>query len=55
MALKHVVVALALFPSSAWADCESEAGKARENVPCPVPFATQTGSGMCISTDWRLE
>jgi hypothetical protein len=38
MALKHVFVALALFPSSAWADCESDAGKAREDVLASGPF-----------------
>jgi hypothetical protein len=40
MILRHVVIvlALALIPSAAYADCQSEAGKARENILASGPF-----------------
>jgi hypothetical protein len=38
MALRHVIMALALIPSAAYADCENEARKARENILASGPF-----------------
>jgi|GEM_PF-3866136 len=38
MTLKHVVMVLALIPSAAYADCERDAGKARENILASGPF-----------------
>jgi hypothetical protein len=38
MALKHIFMALALIPSAAYADCESEAAKARQNIVASGPF-----------------
>jgi hypothetical protein len=38
LALKHAFMALALLPSAAYADCESEAGEARKNILASGPF-----------------
>src|SRR5262249_23204358 len=38
MTQKHILIALALIPSAAFADCESEAGKVRDNILTSGPF-----------------
>jgi len=38
MIRKYMTMALALLPCAAYADCESEAGKARENILASGPF-----------------
>jgi hypothetical protein len=42
MAIKNLLMALALIPTAAYADCESEAGKARESILASGPFHYRT-------------